>query len=254
MSRVTSHSAEVSRTRPFYARYAQAYDLLITDPVEPWAQAIHERLTRAGQPAASVLDAGCGTGRHAAALTALGYHVDLADAAEDLLRQAAARCPRARTFHTDLCALDLGPQYQAVTCRGVLNDMIADADRDAALRSFAASLCTGGLLFLDVREEHGSRERANATPRHRTVQLDPDTHLDFTSTVTWHAGLLHIHEQYTLRPGQQPAHASTYDFVMRPWTQEELVRRLAAAGFHDIEISSGVGRKTPDRLLVIATH
>jgi SAM-dependent methyltransferase len=254
MSAVTSHSAAVSRARPFYARHAQAYDLLVTDPVEPWVETVHERLVRAGRPAAWVLDAGCGTGRHAAALTALGHHVDLADAAEDLLRQAAARCPRARTFHTDLCALDLGPQYQAVTCRGVLNDMIADTDRDAVLRCFAASLHPGGLLFLDVREAHGSRDRADATPRRQTVQLDPDTHLDFTTTVTWHAGLLHVDEHYTLRCGQQPARESTYDFVMRPWTQDELVRRLTTAGFHDIEIRPGVGRKTPDRLLVIATH
>ena len=254
MSLVTSHSAAVSRNRPFYARHAQAYDLLITDPVEHWVQAVHERLVRAGQPAASVLDAGCGTGRHAAALTALGHRVDLADAAEDLLRQAAARCPQARTFHTDLCALDLEPQYQAVTCRGVLNDMLADTDRDAALRGFAASLRAGGLLFLDVREERGSRDRADATPRRRTVQLAPDTHLEFTSTVTWNAGLLHVHEQYTLRRGQQPADESTYDFVMRPWTKDELVRRLTAAGFHDIEIRPGVGRRTPDRLLAIATR
>lgn|SRR6185437_12431968 len=254
MSVVTSHSAAVSRTRPFYARHAQAYDLLITDPVEPWVETVHERLVRAGRPAALVLDAGCGTGRHAAALTTLGHHVDLADAAEDLLRQAAARCPRARTFHADLCALDLGLQYQAVTCRGVLNDMLTDTDRDAVLRCFAASLRTGGLLFLDVREEHGSRDRADATPRHQSVQLDPDTHLDFTSTVTWNAGLLHVHEQYTLRCGQQLAHESTYDFAMRPWTQDELVQRLTAAGFHDIETRPGVGRKTPDRLLVIATR
>src|SRR5258708_40293016 len=125
MSPVTSHSARVSQTRPFYARHAQAYDLLVTDPAESWVDAVHERLIRAGRPAASVLDAGCGTGRHAAALTALGHHVDLGDAAADLLRQAAVRCPQARTFHADLCALNLDPAHQAVTCRGVLNDLIA---------------------------------------------------------------------------------------------------------------------------------
>lgn len=254
MSPVTSQSARVSRTRPFYARHAQAYDLLVADPVEPWVEAVHEPLVRSGWPAAPVLDAGCGTGRHAAALAALGHRVDLADAAGGLLRQAAARCPGARTFHADLCSLDLAPAYQAVTCRGVLNDILADSDRDAVLRSLAAGLRTGGLLFLDVREQRGSRDRADATPRRQTVQLAPDTRLDFISTVTWHDGLLHVHEQYTLRAGQQPAHESAYDFAMRPWTEDELVRRLSAAGFHDIEIRPGAGRKTPDRLLVIATR
>jgi hypothetical protein len=68
-----------------------------------------------------------------------------------------------------------------------------------------------------------------------------------------HAGLLHVHEQYALRAGQAPPQVSTYGFVMRPWTQDELIRRLSAAGFYDIEIRPGPGRKTPDRLLVIAT-
>lgn len=124
MSVVTSHSAQVSRSRPFCADHAAAYDLLITDPVEPWVDAVHDVLVRTGRHTASVLDAGCGTGRHAAALTARGHHVDLADAAGALLDQAAKRCPEARRYQADLCSLDVGPAYQAVTCRGVLNDMI----------------------------------------------------------------------------------------------------------------------------------
>ncbi|MHA6629757.1 hypothetical protein ACU61A_30325 [Pseudonocardia sichuanensis] len=34
----------MSTTRPFYAAYASAYDLLVTDPVEPWVRAVHARL------------------------------------------------------------------------------------------------------------------------------------------------------------------------------------------------------------------
>jgi len=252
---VTSHSAQVSQSRPFYAHHAQAYDLLVTDPVEPWVEAVHEQLVVAGSPTAAVLDAGCGTGRHAAALSAMGHRVDLADAAMDLLRQAVARCPEAHAFHVDLCAMDIGSVYQAVTCRGVLNDIIEDADRDAALRSLASALRPQGLLLLDVREVHGSRERANGTPRRRTVQLQPDAQLDFTSTVTWNSGLLHVHEQYALNAAaQQAPQVTAYDFVMRPWSQEELIHRLSAAGFQDIVIRPGVGRTTPDRLFVIAVR
>lgn len=249
-----SHSAQVSQSRPFYAHHAQAYDLLVTDPVEPWVEVVHELLVQAGSPAASVLDAGCGTGRHAAALSALGHQVDLADAAGDLLRQAADRCPTARAFHVDLCALDVGPVYQAVTCRGVLNDIVEDVDRDAVLGSFATSLRPEGLLLLDVREENGSRERADGTPHRRTVEVRPDTCLDFTSTVTWDAGLLHVREQYVLHVAGAAPQESTFDFVMRPWSEEELLRRLSAAGFHDIKIRPGIGRKTPDRLFVIAVR
>jgi hypothetical protein len=34
----------VSQAKPFYADHAEAYDLLVTDPVDPWVEAVHERL------------------------------------------------------------------------------------------------------------------------------------------------------------------------------------------------------------------
>lgn len=120
---MSSHSARVSQARPFYADYAKAYDLLVTDPAEPWAETVHDRLLSSGWTSALVLDAGCGTGRHAAALAAKGHHVDLADASEQLLAQASSRNPSALVLHADLCALTVNVTYQAVTCRGVLNDM-----------------------------------------------------------------------------------------------------------------------------------
>jgi 2-polyprenyl-3-methyl-5-hydroxy-6-metoxy-1,4-benzoquinol methylase len=68
-------------------------------------EAVHERLLAGGWPSAVVLDAGCGNGRHAAALAARGHHVDLADASQRLLAQAASRNPSALAVHADLCAL-----------------------------------------------------------------------------------------------------------------------------------------------------
>ena len=40
---VSSASARVSQARPFYADHAEAYDPLVTDPVDPWVEAVHER-------------------------------------------------------------------------------------------------------------------------------------------------------------------------------------------------------------------
>jgi SAM-dependent methyltransferase len=149
-ARVSSASARVSRARPFNADYAEAYNLLVTDPVEPWAEAVHDRLLAGGWPSAAVLDAGCGTGRHAAALAAKGHHVDLADTSERLLAQAASRNPSALALHADLCALAVSRKYQAVTCRGVLNDMTTDAERDAALQGLRRALSGSGVLMLDA--------------------------------------------------------------------------------------------------------
>lgn len=249
---MSSASARVSRSRPFYADYAEAYDLLITDPVEPWVEAVHDRLLAGGWPSAVVLDAGCGTGRHAAALAAKGHHVDLADASERLLVQAASRNPSALALHADLCALAASGSYQAVTCRGVLNDMTTDAQRDAALRGLRGALSDGGMLMLDVREPEGSRRRADGVPRHRTADLGTRCVLQFTSTVTWKAGFLHVVEDHTLRMPGGPAGYRRFNFVMRPWSAQEVRERLTASGFGHVEIGPGAGRATGDRLFVVA--
>lgn len=249
---MNSTSAQVSQARPFYADHARAYDLLVTDPVEPWVEAVHERLLSHGWTSATVLDAGCGTGRHAAALAAKGHRVDLADASAHLLAQAAARNPSARALQADLCTFTTDTPYQAVMCRGVLNDMTTDAERDAVLRAFAGALADNGLLMLDVRETEGSRRRADGIPRHRTVDLGEHEVLRFTSTATWRQGLLHVTEESEVeRPGAAPDRY-VFEFTMRPWSTQELRDRLTAAGFGDIDIEPGIGRATNDRLFATA--
>ncbi|GAA1615589.1 class I SAM-dependent methyltransferase [Actinoplanes couchii] len=225
-------------TRPFYGRHADAYDLLITDPVEPWVDAVHDRL---GRPGAAILDAGCGTGRHAAALIGKGHRVDLADASPELLSQARARCPGARALLVDLCTMPAAPEYDAVTCRGVLNDMTTDADRESAVASLVACLRPGGLLFLDVREAAASRARAGGG---RSIVAGD---LTFVTRTRWQDGLIHVEERY-----ETPGQVTTYDFTMRPWTRDELLSVLRRNGMGDVEIRDGVGRRTADRLFVVA--
>jgi SAM-dependent methyltransferase len=241
-----SRSARASAERPFYARHADAYDLLVDDPVEPWVEAVHDTVARTPGP---ILDAGCGTGRHAAALIALGHRVDLVDASAALLSQAAARCPSARTRLADLCALEVCSPYAAVTCRGVLNDMITDAERTAAVRSLAGCLTRGGVLILDVREREGSRRRADGMLRSRRVALGHGGTLTVHSRKTWSGDLLLVEETYELTGTAPPAH---YRFAMRPWTGQELREVLREAGFAEVEIRPGAGRRTPDRYFVVA--
>jgi hypothetical protein len=47
-----SGSERASVTRPFYAAHGEAYDLPITDPVEPWVEAVDARLHERAPPAA----------------------------------------------------------------------------------------------------------------------------------------------------------------------------------------------------------
>ena len=214
-----------------------------------WGQRTIDRLDPA--PDATVLDAGCGTGRHAAALIAKGHRVDLADASPELLARASARCPGARTLLVDLCSMRLPAEYDAVTCRGVLNDMTTDAEREAAVAALTACLRPGGLLFLDVREAEASRARADGSSRTIGAELGGGE-LRFHTRTTWHGGLLLVEERYELVRDGRVQQESRYDFTMRPWSRAELTSLLQQHGLRHLDITAGVGRRTADRLFVVA--
>ena len=102
--------------RPFYSEVGWAYDLLVADAAE---------------------------------LAARGHEVVLLEPVPELLDQARSRCPGARAFAADL---GLAPpvEVDAVTRRGVLNDVLGDADRSAAVATLAAILRPGGVVVLAV--------------------------------------------------------------------------------------------------------
>jgi hypothetical protein len=119
------------------------------------------------------------------------------------------------------------------------------------VRSLATSLVPGGVLFLDVREREGSRLRADGATRFRQVDLGDGRRLTFVSRTTWSAGRLRVAEEYELTgAGTTRSH---HLFTMRPWTEAELREVLGACGLHNVRIGAGVGRRTPDRLFVVAS-
>lgn len=248
-----SRSARVASERPFYGLHADAYDALISDPVEPWVRAVTQVMHQEGLCAPRVLDAGCGTGRHAAALIEAGCAVTLLDASATLLDVAVSRSPGAPAILGDLCSTVRVRTFDAIVCRGVLNDLIEDEERDRAMSSFAQATVPGGILALDVRDLEASRARADGGCRDTEVLLPNGHRLRYRSRPTWQAGLLRVEEQYELADGngteQDPR---AYVFTMRPWTPDELRTRLQRAGYDQVSIQPGVGRRTPDRLFVTA--
>jgi SAM-dependent methyltransferase len=243
----------VASERPFYDRHADAYDALVSDPVEPWVAVVDEALRAAGLSSAHVLDAGCGTGRHAAALIERGHGVTLLDASEALIRIARERCPDAPALVTDLCAPAVQGAFDAVVARGVLNDLLTDGERTDALETFARLTRPGGVLVLDVRETTMSRQRADGLWRTVEADLPDGSHVRFVSRPTWNDGRIVVEERHELTGGRDSApEVSEFLFEMRPWTRDEMQLRLSYAGYNRIEIRDGVGRRSPDRLLVTA--
>src|SRR4030095_11344767 len=134
-----------------------AYDYLVTRPVDDECAAMVATLHRRGVgPGARVLDAGCGNGRYAVGLARRGYAVTGVDRSPALLDEARARIDEAamsvRLEAGDLLALPPGPVYDAVVCRGVLNDIVANIERATVFGALARVLRPGGILLFDVRD------------------------------------------------------------------------------------------------------
>ena len=246
----------MSAGRPFYGSFAWAYDLLADRPVARECAWIAATLTARGiGRGARVLDAGCATGRYALALAEHGYHVTGVDRSPELI--AVARQRGVACFVADLAALPSRREYDAVLCRGVLNDVLDDDSRRAMFQAFAGALTARGVLVLDVRDWDLTVGRKAAQPVHeRTIETEQGK-LTFRSETRLETATrrMLIAERHTLVRGGQ-TRSESHDFVMRCWTRAELEERLREAGFARIEWRGAYDAAVPlgatDRIVAVA--
>ena len=221
--------------RPFYAEYAWAFDLLIDRPVHKECAVIASWLVERGiLPGATLLDAGCGSGRYAAELARRGYIVHGVDSSPELVALATQLIGERGMLSFavgDILTLPTA-HYDAILCRGVLNDLLDDEEREGAFAAFARALRPAGVLILDVREWDASAERKSRQPVFsKTVSTDRGT-LTFTSVTEVDTAnrLLLLSERHTLRDGAREQ-SCDYQFVMRCWTSDELETVFRGNGF-----------------------
>jgi len=246
--------------RPFYGEFAWAFDLLIDRPVRKECGVIVAWLINRGiLPGADVLDAGCGSGRYAIELARRGYVVRGVDLSSDLI-EVAQRAVRGSIGLVEFAVEDIAhvasSRHAAILCRGVLNDILDDAGRDAVFTAFAKALQPHGVLILDVREWGASLERKTREPLFRKRVSTDRGELTFTSITVpdTETRRLMISERHELI--DQGAHRiREHQFVMRCWEREELEVFLTRYGFgrtswfgaYDPSVATGA----TDRLVVV---
>lgn len=127
-----------------YAAWASTYD----DPGNPFIdieQPVVWRLLD-GLPHSRVLDAGCGTGRHAAYLRSLGHEVVATDASAHMLEKLHARAPDIEIRLGDLRALpiDTAAVDAALCCLALTHC----ADLGQAISELARVVRPGGRIII----------------------------------------------------------------------------------------------------------
>ena len=248
-------------TRPFYAEYAWAFDLLVDRPVRKECTTIAAWLVeRRVLPGSEVLDAGCGTGRYAAELARRGYLVHGIDVSTELVevaRRSIDEAPVSVSFAVGNIFDQPAGRFDAILCRGVLNDFVDHDSRAAVFATFARAIRPAGVLILDVREWEASAVRKDREPLFKK-SVDTDRgKLTFTSIteVDRENRQLLLSERHTLVDDRQER-SSDYRFVMRCWTREELESGLAGAGFGKVAYfgayDAAVEVGSTDRMVAVA--
>lgn len=249
--------------RPFYSKFAWAYDSIIEAPIASQIDFIEDMISRRGLlPRSQILDAGCGTGNYSIALSQRGYVVTGVDASSELLsvaRKKAEAISQPIDFVIgDILVLSSSTKFNGILCRGVLNDIIDDVSRKEVFFAFSRLLREGGKLILDVREWAATAARKTDHPVYEKSIETNRGKLTFRSVTQLDekARQLLVSERHTLEKDGEKI-LSEYDFVMRCWTKEELHINLSDAGFHCTKYFGGYDANIPvgsrDRIVAVAS-
>lgn len=143
------------------------YDVVFPDSEDTMGQMCREAFTRfLPSPPRSVLDIGCGTGRHLESLSRTIADCWGVDHSEPSVAHARRVRPSLRVERGDMRAVRLGRTFDLVTSFGnALSYALTDDDLGRTARTFAAHAHLGSLLIVDVLnarcylEGDGFRER-----------------------------------------------------------------------------------------------
>lgn len=206
-------------------------------------------------PGARILDAPCGSGRHAVALARLGHRVLGVDASAEAVGHARTACAAAGLdaafAEADLLAFDPGPVHDAVVCMGNSFGYF-DAETTAALcRAFAGALRPGGGLVLDVGTCAESVLPGFAAEREPREYAVGD--ITCVARTAYDAPASTIVSTYELsRRGERETRVAHHHV----YTCAHIGDMLRAAGFSGVELWSGAGDRRfavgDGRLLVTA--
>ena len=221
--------------------YAKYYNLLYQD--KNYAEEtdfVLGLLTNDNRALHSLLDLGCGTGRHALELGKKGLAVEGVDISETMLdmgrqmlsavRPAPADLPVLR--EGDIRAVRLGKTFDAVICLfHVMSYQNNDEDARALLSTAWEHLKPGGLFLFDFWHAPCVFK---VQPEHRIkVMENEEIHILREATPTWNSAgnIVTVHYDMTqTRKEDGSVFPFSEDHPMRCWYPEEL-RGLARTGF-----------------------
>jgi SAM-dependent methyltransferase len=210
---------------PIFSRYADYYDLFYSDKDYHAEVQFVDALARKYVPEArTILDLGCGTGRHDLLLSEMGYSVTGVDLSNEMLAvakntlQAPSQQYSRLQFHQgDMRTLRLGHLYDVIVALfHIMSYQRTNEDLIASLTTARAHLKPGGVFIFDywygpavlkdppaIRIKRAENDSVRAlriaepTLHHETNTVDVEYHILLSSKVG--GGLTEIFETHTMR-------------------------------------------------------
>ena len=103
---------------------------------------------------ATVLDAGCGTGRVAIELARRGIDVVGVDLDSPMIATARAKAPELSWVEADLCAVSLGRAFDVVVAPGNVMIFLDPGSERACIANLARHVVPGGVLIAGFQLDH----------------------------------------------------------------------------------------------------
>ncbi len=234
-----------SDKQTFDGRIVDLYDVFVDWPGRLGRELPGLRKLLESAQAQRVLDLGCGTGRHVAALIDSGFDAYGADPSAPMLEKARKLVSPERLFDWDLAStppdvlLEEAPFDALISLGNVWPQLLTSADIAAATENMRRILRPDGLLLLGLKALGERQGKQNTMPvlrrQHegrplwfiRFLDLDIPQLEDGSRVADFH--ILIVGEGEELH-----SHRCS---KMRVWTAAELVECFRAAQFHDVRIS-----------------
>ncbi|HEX7490070.1 MAG TPA: class I SAM-dependent methyltransferase [Candidatus Limnocylindrales bacterium] len=224
-------------TDVFGAGYSDSYDALYADKdYGAECDLVEGILHRSGRPVHSLLDLGCGTGRHSVELARRGYEIVGVDISEGMLerarRRATAEGAKGTTFLLgDIQNVQLDRQFDSVLSMfAVVGYQISDEAVRSTLANVRRHLAPGGVFIFDVW--YGPAVIA-VGPSERTKTVTTEFgQIDRKALGQLEPGLpvCTVKYELTSRRAGQPDATLSETHRMRYFFDEELENLLAEAG------------------------